>query len=219
MPHAAHPVRLTASEIGRHYHERPYATLVVDGGYEEAGDQGRFTVSAGDLLLHPAFSAHRDIVRRPGSRVLDLPLPFDGRPWPGLGALRDPDLVIRTARRDAGEATGLLLEGLVAVTPTAETPADRLATALSDDPTLRIGDWAEANRHSPAWLARHFVRHYGVTSAMFRTEARARRAWRRIVSSAAPLAEIALACGFADQAHMTRAVGRLTGRPPSAWRP
>ena len=218
MPQPATPVRLASAEIGRHYHQRPYATFVIEGGYEEAGDQGRFSVSAGDLLLHPPFSAHRDLVRSPRTRVLDLPLPFDGRAWPAIGALRDPDLVIRLARRYAREAGTALLEGLVAADTNAEVPADRLAAALTNDPSLRIGDWADAQRHAPAWLARHFVRHYGVTSATFRAEARARRAWRRIVSTAEPLAEVALACGFADQAHMTRAVGRLTGRSPSAWR-
>jgi AraC-like DNA-binding protein len=62
------------------------------------------------------------------------------------------------------------------------------------------------------------MRMYGVNSAQYRSEARARQAWRRIVSSDAPLAHIAVDCGFADQAHMTRSVGQLTGRSPAAWR-
>lgn len=37
-------------------------------------------------------------------------------------------------------------------------------------------------------------------------------------SSPLSLAEIALACGFADQSHFTRAFARLVGMTPGAWR-
>ena len=40
----------------------------------------------------------------------------------------------------------------------------------------------------------------------------------RIVSTDDRLSLIALETGFADQSHMTRAVGWLTGKSPSAWR-
>ena len=33
-----------------------------------------------------------------------------------------------------------------------------------------------------------------------------------------PLCEIALKCGFHDQAHLTKQFRRLTGEPPAAWR-
>jgi AraC-like DNA-binding protein len=32
------------------------------------------------------------------------------------------------------------------------------------------------------------------------------------------LADIALACGFAEQSHFTRVFTRLVGMPPGAWR-
>jgi AraC-like DNA-binding protein len=215
---AAEPVRLTAAEIRRHYHAQPYATLVLDGGYEEAGDQGRYRVGAGDLLLHPAFSAHLDLVASRHTWVLDLPLPFDGRTWPAMARLADPDLVVRTARSDSREARHLLLEGVIEVEQQPADPADRLADALTADPSLAIGEWASANGHSREWLSRRFHHFYGVSSAQFRAEARSRQAWRRIVGSREPLAYIAAECGFADQAHMTRGIGRLTGRTPRAWR-
>jgi AraC-like DNA-binding protein len=34
----------------------------------------------------------------------------------------------------------------------------------------------------------------------------------------AALADVALACGFADQSHLTRVFTRLTGTGPNAWR-
>lgn len=214
----ARPVALNASDIGRHYHVQPYATLILDGGYEEAGDQGRFKVSGGDILLHPAFSAHQDRISARQTYILDLPLPMDGRDWPGLALLADPDLVIRTAASDLREAQEMLVAGLTAVERDRTDPADRLADALTADPSTSIGEWATRNGHSREWLSRRFKRLYGVDSALFRAEARSRIAWRSIVESDEPLAAISVDCGFADQAHMTRAVGRLTARSPGSWR-
>lgn len=219
MTFAAHPAALEAAEIRRHYHVRPYATLVLEGGYEEAGDQGRFQVRAGDVLLHPAFSAHRDQVGGARTVVLDLPLPMDGRNWPGLARPSDPDLVIRVAAADAHEAQSLLVEGITPIAADQSDPADRLADVLSVDPSTSIGRWAADTGLSREWLSRRFKRLFGVDSATFRVEARARLAWRHIVATGEPLAQIAAECGFADQSHMTRAIRRLTGRSPSSWRP
>jgi len=218
MKKFARPARLGTAEIERHYHPYPYATLVLEGGYEEAGDQGRFEVAAGDILMHPAFSAHRDLVSRTRTTVLDVPLPFDGRGWPGLARLADADLLIRTATRDVSEAQHLIIETLVAMPKERSDPADRLADALTDDPSLAIGEWAECNGYSREWLSRRFHRLYGVDAALFRSEARSRRAWAKIIGSDEPLAQIALGCGFADQSHMTRSVTRLTRYSPRVWR-
>jgi AraC-like DNA-binding protein len=142
----------------------------------------------------------------------------DARKWPGLGRLPDPDLLIRLAARDLREAQYLLVEQSTAISDPADDPADRLADALSDDPSTAIGAWAEANDFSREWLSRRFRRVYGIDAAVFRLEARSRAAWRLIVGTDEPLAEVAVSAGFADQAHMSRAVARLTGRSPGSWR-
>jgi len=218
MPPSAKPSRLAAADIARHYHQQPYATLILEGGYEEAGDQGRFRVSAGDVLLHPAFSAHQDHVGAVRTIVLDLALPFDGRKWPALARLKNPDQVIRSASRDAREAQELLLEDLMPVVAAEHDEADQLAGILTADPSTAIGDWASDHGYCRESLSRCFTLLYGIDSARFRVEARTRLAWRQIVSTDEPLAQIASASGFADQAHMTRSIGRLTGRSPKAWR-
>jgi len=58
---------------------------------------------------------------------------------------------------------------------------------------------------------------FATSAAGFRTEARTHGALALIAKGAASLAEVATATGFADQAHMTRAVSALTGRPPGFW--
>jgi AraC-like DNA-binding protein len=44
------------------------------------------------------------------------------------------------------------------------------------------------------------------------------RAKALLRGSEAPLAEIADACGFSDQSHLTRVFRSLTGTSPGAWR-
>src|ERR1700759_147068 len=107
------PSRLEpASDIVRHRHASGYATLVLSGAYEEAGDGGRVCGEGGDVLLHAPFSVHRDRIAHSGALLLDLPLPFDGRSWSPRALPRDPDTVIRTAARAGREAAALLISSL-----------------------------------------------------------------------------------------------------------
>ena len=208
----------TASEIVRHRHAAAYATLVVEGAYEEAGEAGRFRVGPGDVLLHAPFSIHRDIVSNRRTVVLDLPLPFDARNWAARGHIADPDAILAVAERDASEARAAMLDAL---TPSSDAEADLpdlLARDLSEDASLGVGEWAEDRGVSRETAWRHFRGAYGVDIAAYRSEARARKAWRMIMASDAPLASIAAAAGFSDQPHMSRAVKALTGATPGAWR-
>ncbi|HVY90119.1 MAG TPA: AraC family transcriptional regulator [Hyphomonadaceae bacterium] len=214
----ARPTRLAEADIARHAHVGAYATLVLDGAYEEAGDAGRFRVEPGDVLIHGPFSAHRDAVAPRRTIVLDLPLPFDARAWPARGQLKGAGDLVRTAERDAKAATGMLIEGLTP-TPTAEGDLpDRLAREVSNNPSLAVGSWSRSMRVSRETAWRQFRLAYGVDIATYRGEARARQAWRAIVGSSTPLAEIAVAAGFSDQAHMSRCVKAFTGSTPGQWR-
>lgn len=207
------------SSIARHGHVRPYATIILSGGYEEAGDGGRFRVEAGDVLIHPPFSAHCDRDIRAPARLLDLPLPMDGRDWARRGWLADPDNIVRTAELDLTAAASLLLERFQP-RPSAEADLpDCLAAALDRPRPPAIADWACAHGLARETVSRAFTRLYEVAPARYRVEARARRAWRMIVADPGlPLSDIAYTCGYADQAQLTREVRALTGHPPGAWR-
>lgn len=209
--------RLVPGEtIARHIHDEAYAAVVLDGGYEEAGERGRWRVRAGDVLLHGRFSGHWN--RRPGKAlVLNLPLPGD---WAGaaMARARDPDLLARLAEHDPLEAAAALLETLTPGAPALADPSDRLAQALSGDDAPSVEAWARDQGVARETAFRWFRDAYGVGPARFRVEARARRAWRAIVEGGSPLADIAAEAGFADQAHMSRDVKALTGRSPGAWR-
>lgn len=204
-----------ASVIARHWHATAYATLVLDGGYEEAGDAGRHRVDCGDVLLHGDFSAHRDVTGNKLTILLDLPLPF-GRRWPARAKVHDPDHVVRLAQTDVRAASEALVAGLLHVEGGERELVDALAAALDTDAV--IGVWAADIGSRRETLSRHFSRSYGIDPAGYRRESRARRAWRMIVTTSDSLAHIAAETGHSDQAHMTRAVRKLTGVTPGDWR-
>lgn len=66
-------------------------------------------------------------------------------------------------------------------------------------------------------LARQFRRAYGVSPSRFVTLRRLDRV-RNLIAEGQPLAEAALAAGFADQAHMTRQFRAAYGTTPGRWR-
>ena len=109
------PIR--ALVLDRHSHDAAYAAVVVAGSYEEAGDQGRFRVEAGGVLLHDRFEAHLDRFSRAGAIVLNLPLPTGLSFKPGAAKLADPDPIVMAAERSLAKATALLLSSIEAASP------------------------------------------------------------------------------------------------------
>jgi AraC family transcriptional regulator len=74
-----------------------------------------------------------------------------------------------------------------------------------------------AGRH-PVQVCRQFHRRFRCTIGEYVRRLRVGRAQSLLTSSELGLAEIALACGFSDQSHFTRAFRRLTGMPPRQYR-
>ena len=179
------------------------AMLVLGGGIVQSGFGGRARLERGMLAIRPWFDCRAARASPAGADLLHLPWRFDG----SLGGVYDGidvDRLACAARADPSAACAAI-EALV-------------AAAFAADTTLGISGWSARAGLSRKAVARDFRRAYGVAPARFRLEIRARAAWVRIVSGAEPLSQIALETGFADQAHMTRTLGWLTGRPPIAWR-
>ncbi|HET7032249.1 MAG TPA: AraC family transcriptional regulator, partial [Casimicrobiaceae bacterium] len=59
---------------------------------------------------------------------------------------------------------------------------------------------------------------FGVTPARFRLVSRTHLAVRALRETRAPLGDVAYACGFADQAHLTRAIRVLCATSPERLR-
>jgi AraC family transcriptional regulator len=89
---------------------------------------------------------------------------------------------------------------------------DRLADAL------QIGELAGAVGVHPVTVARTFRRTFGCTIGEYRRRLRLERAAAQLVNSEIPLAQIALAAGFADQSHFSNLFRRRLGISPSNYR-
>lgn len=73
-------------------------------------------------------------------------------------------------------------------------------------------------RLSSSYFSRCFRRSFGVTFSRFVAARRIERAKDLILGDAGSLCQIALTCGFADQAHFTRTFSNLMGCSPARWR-
>ena len=76
---------------------------------------------------------------------------------------------------------------------------------------FRVSDIAATIDAHPAHLARLFRRYYGCTIGEYLRRLRIEFACHALSTSDLPLAEIASAAGFYDQAHFSRTFKRLTG--------
>jgi hypothetical protein len=134
---------IRASALGRHDHVKAYAALVISGGYEEAGDHGRFRVKAGDVIFHEPFETHLDRFSETGAVVLNLGLPLGRYYEPGIASVADADAVARVAERSCLDAIELLFSLAVTRTPQPADWPDELAAALMRNPSLKLSLWGE----------------------------------------------------------------------------
>ncbi len=84
--------------------------------------------------------------------------------------------------------------------------------------TIQLEELAEQAGLSPFHFSRVFKKTIGQTPHQFVTSYRVEQAKRQLADPEEPLIDIAMACGFSDQAHFTRVFKQLTGRTPRGWR-
>lgn len=208
-----------------HSHEAASIDLVLWGN--GAGDCGRTRIQSvpGSVEYFPAEVPHDFTAGPSGIRTLHIVIPAHtldraGAPCGLAGQALPPETFLRPCleahravhTKDGTE--GLTLEScvheLIALLTRAPTPrgvglhARRAATVLRDRVTepVTLGELSECVGVSPGHLAREFRRTHGVSIGAFQRGLRLRRAVAMLSSRAdTPIARIAAACGFADQAH------------------
>jgi AraC-like DNA-binding protein len=84
--------------------------------------------------------------------------------------------------------------------------------------SVSIDDLAELVRLSTSYFSAAFKTSFGLSPHNYIVAQRIEHAKHLMLTTDAPLCEIALDCGLADQAHLSRVFRRLTGTTPSAWR-
>ncbi|MFN7110094.1 MAG: helix-turn-helix domain-containing protein [Brevundimonas sp.] len=83
---------------------------------------------------------------------------------------------------------------------------------------LSLDQLAATTRLSRSHFVRAFKASFDQTPHAYLMAHRITTAQLAMISGDKPLSEIALDCGFGDQAHFTRAFHKLVGRPPHVWR-
>jgi AraC family transcriptional regulator len=83
---------------------------------------------------------------------------------------------------------------------------------------MDIDDLADAVALSRSHFSRAFKRSVGLPPMEYVVVRRVERAKAIISEAREPLAEVALACGFADQAHLNRRFRDVVGISPGRWR-
>ena len=83
---------------------------------------------------------------------------------------------------------------------------------------IRVFELAGIARLSSGYFSNAFKATFGVSPHAYIVACRLQRAMELITLTRMSLCEIALACGFSDQAHLCRQFRRSTGVSPGAWR-
>lgn len=83
---------------------------------------------------------------------------------------------------------------------------------------IRNEDLATIVRLNPSHFGRAFRNSFGEPPHEYVIRRRVERAQGLMLSTDAPLSAIALDCGLADQAHLSRLFRRIVGESPRAWR-
>jgi AraC-like DNA-binding protein len=154
-------------------------------------------------------------------------------PYLAAGVLAELlDQADREMARDLVAARGLLARASALLRPDAAAPQGarlgclapwqerrvREHVAANLHATLHVEDLAAAVRLSTSYFTRAFKVSFGETPHGYLLRMRVEEAKRMMLDGREPLAQIALACGLSDQAHLSRVFRQATGSSPSAWR-
>jgi AraC family transcriptional regulator len=98
--------------------------------------------------------------------------------------------------------------------------AKRLRSHIEDnlDSSIRATDLAGLVQLSTSHFFRAFHKSFGESPLGYIMKRRIQRAQQLMLTSRLRLAQVALECGMADQAHLSRVFRRIVGTNPSAWR-
>jgi AraC family transcriptional regulator len=83
---------------------------------------------------------------------------------------------------------------------------------------IRVCDLSALVGRTEAHFSRAFKQSFGVAPHAYLLRRRVELASRLMIQSSTPLSEIALKCGFNDQAHLCKRFRQHTGATPAAWR-
>lgn len=207
-----------------HRHGGAQISLLLSGDYQEVGSAGQMAAHDGVLTGKPAGFEHENVFGDFGALILSVNL--DEAPFLKTYVAGASSVCVRAtflATAAAGELDRLVpsdrdIGGLVDQVVARPLWLDQAHASLSAGDESRSHKLARTAGMHPVTFSRLFRSAFGRSPAAVRKSCRAARALQAIIRSGASLTEIALDAGFADQAHMTRAVRQITGYPPARLR-
>jgi AraC family transcriptional regulator len=231
--------------LARHTHDRACVAVMLEGSFDLDIGGRVHPCPPTAVATEPAGEPHANSIGLSGAHVLvvqpdanrvELLRPFAGmlehpshRHHAGIAGSaarlareldRPDDLASLAAEAGVLEmlvALGRLEPALEQVPPPWLLRAQELVHARFREP-LQIGEVARVVDVHPAHLARAFRQHFRVPLGSYVRRLRLDWAASRLADSAESLANVAVAAGFADQSHLTRAFKRHTGHTPGAYR-
>ena len=234
------------STMAPHCHQEPSFIVVLAGAYLERIQGSEVEHSPGHMLCRPAFATHSQRFGPDGTRTLvftpDRSLQEHLRDCgvslekprhlaaPAISQLTNRAMV---EMRNHDTFAPLALEGvLLELIATFERKELRESTAAPpcwlraardfvrehSDENHSLEAIAAITRRHPAHLVKEFRRHFGMTIGDYRRQLRLYRAEGMLRRKNIDLSDIALACGFANQAHFCRSFKAAYGITPSQFR-
>lgn len=226
-------------ELPRHQHETAYISFLLAGAYAERTRTAERACSMGTVIWHCAGETHSDRFCKQGGHLLNFE--FRGDWLQSIQAEVEVAEGLRFSRGGAPYSLGLNLYHYL--NTGREAPEDlaiellSLYTRCCDGPRhpewfgqvlkliydassehLTLATAARIAGVHPVHISRSFRRLLGCTFGEYLGQVRLRRAFDLLQGSTMPLVDVALECGFADHAHMSRSFKRSTGITPSAYR-
>lgn len=231
-------------QVVSHTHQDAHFILVTGGAYVSCA-YGPRVEGRPTLVYNPPGTTHRDHFEygRGSFFAVSLAPRLAAR---ALAGTATPDMPVRLAATQqhamllhiagscaqAGAASRLSLEALCMELlcsmdrqaemhtrprpPWLHQALELINDCFADD--LAVADVADRVGVHPIHLARTFRRHFRCTPGEFLRFRRLEKAAAALASTVRPLAEVALASGFADQSHFTKAFVRGFGLPPGEYR-
>jgi AraC-like DNA-binding protein len=234
--------------LPRHEHANARFSFILAGSIGESFVDHSMRCERNALSFHPATMPHRNEMSGEGARALlievcgdetsDMAELIRSRSAPfavSQRRLRDVAVDLSRVLRIEEPVQAILIESLVldfmarALRLLDERVSRRIgAPAWLDDfdpfidarldQHLSATDSAARMRVTPRQLATALQRHRGTTFPAFIRQRRLRRAKELLHGTHLPIAEVALAAGFADQSHLTRCFSDSFGITPSGFR-
>lgn len=235
------------AHLPRHAHERTTFAVMIDGSFDLTLHGQRLECAPSTVLTEPAGESHANEIGSQGAHVVVVqPDPSDAeliepcaRMLERLNHFRDAFITSQARRlgrevREPDDVSPLAMQAVVldmfakaarldVAQRRAAAPPEWLSrlTDLVHDrfrERLTIRDLAaEAGVH-PSHLASVFREHHNMPVGEYIRRLKLDWAADRLLASSQPLGRIALAAGFADQSHFTRAFKKRMGMTPGMYR-